>query len=58
MNTWVTANQKEGAGKAAKMVPLAFDFADHGLRKQAPAKKAVTKVRALADYSDNKMESN
>ena len=38
MNAWVTANQKEGAGKAAKMVPLAFDFADHGLRKPAPAK--------------------
>ena len=56
MNTWVTANQKEGAGKAAKMVPLAFDFADHGLRKLAPAKP--TKVRALADYSDNKIESN
>ena len=56
MKTLVTANQKEGAGKAAKMVPLAFDFADHGLRKPAPA--TPTKVRALADYSDNKIESN
>ena len=38
MKTWVTANQKEGAGKTAKLVPLAFDFAEHGLRKPAPAK--------------------
>lgn len=38
MNTWVTANQKEGAGKTAKWVPLAFDFAERGLRKPAPAK--------------------
>ena len=38
MNTLVTVNQKEGAGKAAKWVPLAFDFAEKGLRKPAPAK--------------------
>ena len=38
MNTWVTANQKDGAGKTAKLVPLAFDFAERGLRKPAPAK--------------------
>ena len=38
MKTWVTANQKEGAGKTAKWVPLAFDFAERGLRKPAPAK--------------------
>ena len=57
MKTWVTANQKEGAGKAAKMVPLAFDVAERGLRKTG-ARKAVTKVKALADYSDHKMESN
>lgn len=57
MKTLVTANQKDGAGKTSKLVPLAFDFAERGLRKSTPA-KAVTKVRALADYSDNKMESN
>jgi hypothetical protein len=57
MNTWVTANQKEGAGKTAKWVPLAFAFSERGLRKTG-TRKAVTKVRALADYSDIKMESN
>jgi|GEM_PF-1748847 len=46
MKTWVTA----------KLVPLAFDFAEYGLQKPAPAKP--TKVRALADYSDNKIESH
>jgi hypothetical protein len=57
MKTLLTANQKEGAGKTAKLVPLAFDFAERGLRK-AGTRKAVTKVRALADYSDHKMESH
>ncbi|MEI6269470.1 MAG: hypothetical protein WCP01_11365 [Methylococcaceae bacterium] len=38
MNTWVTANLKEGTGKTAKWAPLAFDFAEQGLRKPAPAK--------------------
>ena len=47
MKTWVTANQKDGAGKTAKLVPLAFDFAERGLRKTG-IRKAVTKVRALA----------
>jgi len=57
MKTWVTANQKEGAGKTAKWVPLAFDFAERGLRKTGTC-KADTTVRALADYSDNKIESH
>jgi hypothetical protein len=57
MKTLLTANQKEGAGKTAKLVPLAFDFAERGLRKTG-TRKAVTKVRALADYSDHKMESH
>ena len=56
MNTLVTANHKDGADKTSKLVPLAFNFAERGLRKPAPAKP--TKVRALADYSDNKIESN
>ena len=47
MNTWVNANHKEGAGKTAKWVPLAFDFAERGLRNTG-TRKAVTKVRALA----------
>lgn len=38
MKTLVTANQKDGAGKTSKLVPLAFDFAERGLRKPAPAK--------------------
>ena len=38
MKTLVTANHKEGADKAAKWVPLAFDVAERGLRKPAPAK--------------------
>lgn len=52
MKTWVTANQKEGAGKTAKWVPLAFDVAERGLRKTG-TRIAVTKARALANYSDN-----
>ena len=54
MNAWVTANQKEGAGKTAKWVPLAFAFAERGLRNTG-TRKAVTKVRALADNINNKM---
>ena len=57
MKTWVTANQKDGAGKTAKWVPLAFAFAERGFTKTG-TRKADTKVRALADYSDHKMESH
>jgi hypothetical protein len=57
MNTLATVNQKEGAGKTAKLLPLAFDFAERGLRKIG-TRKAVIKVRALADYSDHKMEGH
>ncbi|MFA5925114.1 MAG: hypothetical protein WC856_28175 [Methylococcaceae bacterium] len=57
MNTWVTANHKEGAGKTAKWVPLAFAFAERGLRKTG-TRKAATKIRAIADYSDHNMESH
>jgi hypothetical protein len=45
MKTWVTA----------KWVPLAFDFAERELRKHVC--KADIKARALADFSDNNMES-
>ncbi|WP_262966704.1 P-loop NTPase family protein [Methylobacter psychrophilus] len=55
MKTLVTANQKYGAGKTSTLKPLAFDFAQRGLRKKVC--KADTKVRTLADFSDNKMES-
>ena len=56
MNTWITASHKEGAGKTAKWVPLAFAFAERGLRKTG-TRKAVTNVRALADYSDHKIKN-
>lgn len=55
MKTVVTANQKYGAAKTSTLEPLAFDFAKRGLRKKVC--KADTKVRVLADFSDNKMES-
>ena len=57
MKTWVTANHKDGADKTSKWVLLAFAFAERGLRKTG-TRKAVTKVRALANYSDHKMESH
>jgi len=38
MNIFVTTNQKKGAGKAAKWLLIAFDIAELGLRKPAPAK--------------------
>jgi hypothetical protein len=47
MKTWVTANHKDGADKTSKWVPLAFAFAERGLRKTG-TRKAVTKVRDLA----------
>jgi hypothetical protein len=48
-------NKKSGAGKISKLIPVAFDFVERRLRKPAPAKPS--KKRALADFSDNNMES-
>jgi cellulose biosynthesis protein BcsQ len=66
MKTWATANPKGGVGKSSTWVPLAIDFAERGLVPCSPLwkikktgiLKAVTEIRTLADYLDNKMESN
>jgi hypothetical protein len=56
MNTLVTANQKDGAGKTSKLVPLAFDFAERGYENRHPQSRH--KSKGFSHYSDNKIESN